>query len=43
MTDPQFSTSYDFKTAKIIANGLLEIYLTNRLNELDKREQRKEI
>ena len=35
-TDPQFSTSYDFKTAKII-------YLTNRLNELDKREQRKEI
>ena len=42
-TDPQFSTSYDFKTAKIIANGLLEIYLTNRLNELDKREQRKEI
>ena len=26
-----------------IANGLLEIYLTNRLNELDKREQRKEI
>lgn len=42
-TDPQFSTSYDFKTAKIIANGLLEIYLTNRLKELERREQRKEI
>lgn len=42
-TDPQFSTSYDFKTAKIIANGLLEIYLTNRLKELERREQRKEV
>ena len=39
-TDPQFSTSYDFKVAKIIANQLLEIYLTNRLNELERREQR---
>ena len=34
-TDPQFSTSYDFKVAKILANELLEIYLTNRLHELD--------
>lgn len=41
-TDPQFSTSYDFKVAKILANELLEIYLTNRLNELERREQRKQ-
>ena len=25
-TDPQFSTSHDFKVAKILANELLEIY-----------------
>lgn len=42
-TDPQFSTSYDFKVAKIRANQLLEIYLTNRLNELERREQRQGI
>ena len=40
-TDPQFSTSHDFKVAKILANELLEIYLTNRLHELERREQRK--
>ena len=39
-TDPQFSTSHDFKVAKILANELLEIYLTNRLHELERREQR---
>lgn len=38
-TDPQFSTSHDFKVAKILANELLEIYLTNRLHELERREQ----
>ena len=42
-TDPQFSTSYDFKVAKILANELLEIYLTNRLHELERREQRKQV
>lgn len=42
-TDPQFSTSHDFKVAKILANELLEIYLTNRLHELERREQRKRV
>ena len=42
-TDPQFSTSHDFKVAKILANELLEIYLTNRLHELERREQRKQV
>lgn len=41
--DPQFSTSYDYKVAKILANELLSIYLTNRLNELERQQQRKQI
>jgi len=40
-TDPLFSTSHDFKVAKILANELLKIYLTNRLNEMDRDVQRK--
>lgn len=33
-SDPQFSTSYDYKVAKVLANELLKIYLTNRIKEL---------
>ena len=42
-TDPQFSTMYDFKVAKILANELLRIYLVNRLHSLDKEEQRRKL
>lgn len=41
--DPQFSTSYDYKIAKILANELFAIYLTNRLNELERRIQRQQV
>lgn len=34
--DPLYSTGYDFKVAKIITNELLKIYLTNRLQELER-------
>lgn len=40
-TDPQFSTMYDFKVAKILANELLRIYLVNRIHSLDKNERRR--
>ena len=39
--DPLYSTGYDFKVAKIITNELLKIYLTNRLQELERIVQRK--
>mgnify|MGYP000484113157 CR=1 FL=1 len=42
-TDPQFSTSYDYKVAKILALELFAIYLTNRLNELERRFQRQQV
>lgn len=38
-SDPQFSTSYDYKVAKVLANELLKIYLTN-LKISDKTLQR---
>ena len=40
-SDPQFSTSYDFKVAKILANELLKIYLSNRIKELTNEGLRK--
>lgn len=40
-SDPQFSTSYDFKVAKILANELIKIYLTNRIKELTNEGLRK--
>lgn len=40
-SDPQFSTSYDYKVAKILANELLKIYLTNRIKELTNEGLRK--
>lgn len=41
--DPQFSTSYDFKVAKILANELLKIFLTERMQELNKETLLKRI
>lgn len=42
-TDPQFSTSYDFKVAKILANELFRIYLVNRQHSLDNEDKRKKL
>ncbi len=35
--DPLFSTVYDFKVAKIIANEMLRIYLNKKMNKLEKQ------
>lgn len=35
-TNPKFSTSHDFKVAKILANELLRIYLNTELNSLER-------
>lgn len=37
-TDPNFSTSHDFKVSNILANDLLNVYLEDELNHLDIRE-----
>ncbi|MEQ9289593.1 MAG: RteC domain-containing protein [Cyclobacteriaceae bacterium] len=37
-TDPNFSTSHDFKVSNIIANDLLNVYLEDELNKLDMRD-----
>lgn len=37
--DPYFSTGYDYKVAKIIANEMLRIYLNKRLVKLDNSNQ----
>ena len=36
--DPDFSTSHDFKVAKIIANDLLCVYLNSEVVALDRRK-----
>jgi len=36
--DPEFSTSHDFKVAKIIANDLLTVYLKSKLATIDRKE-----
>lgn len=36
--DPDFSTSHDFKVAKILANDLLCIYLNSEIAALDRKE-----
>lgn len=36
--DPEFSTSHDFKVAKILANDLLCVYLNSEIAALDRRE-----
>lgn len=37
--DPNFSTGYDYKVAKIIANEMLRIYLNKRLVKLETDNQ----
>jgi len=37
-TDPNFSTSHDFKVSNILANDLLNVYLEDKLNKLDMRD-----
>ena len=37
-TDPNFSTSHDFKVSNILANDLLNVYLEDELNKLDMRD-----
>jgi len=36
--DPEFSTSHDFKVAKILANDLLCVYLKSELATIDRKE-----
>lgn len=36
--DPNFSTVYDYKVAKILANEMLRIYLNKRLQNIDKEK-----
>jgi len=38
-SDPDFSTSHDYKIAKILANDLLCIYLKSEIAALDRKEQ----
>ena len=40
--DPEFSTSHDYKVAKILANDLLEVYLENELTKLDYQGNKKD-
>lgn len=37
--DPNFSTGYDYTVAKILANEMLRIYLNQRLQLLEKKQQ----
>ncbi len=37
-TDPLFSTSHDYKVAKIIANDLLQVYLEDTISSLERKE-----
>lgn len=39
-TDTAFTTSHDFKVAKILANDLLEVYLENQLRLVDSRNEK---
>lgn len=36
-TDHNFTTSHDYKVAKIIANDLIQVYLEDQLNNTNKR------
>lgn len=36
--DNEFSTSYDYKAAKIVCNEILRIYLNKKINSLDKQQ-----
>lgn len=37
-TDPKFSTSHDYKISMILTNDLLQVYLEDKLAELEKNE-----
>lgn len=37
-TDPLFSTSHDYKVAKIIANDLLQVYLEDAISSLERKD-----
>ena len=37
-SDPKFTTSHDFKVARIIANDMLEVYLKEELDRLKRTE-----
>jgi hypothetical protein len=39
--DPDFSTSHDYKVAKILANDLLNIYLKSELAIIDRKENKR--
>ena len=39
-TDTNFTTSHDFKVAKILANDLLQLYLENQLVLLENKEDK---
>ena len=41
-TDPDFSTTHDFKISTILANDLLQVYLENELNKLDFQPAKKD-
>lgn len=41
--DPNFSTGYDYTVAKILANEMLRIYLNQRLQLLEKKQQANDI
>lgn len=41
--DPEFSTYYDYKTAQILANDLLYIYLISKTNEIKSDNQFEEL
>ena len=40
-TDPEFSTSHDFKVAKILANDLFSVYIKTELAILDRKEYKR--
>lgn len=39
-TDTKFTTSHDFKVAKILANDLIQLYLENQLIQLDQKQDK---
>ncbi|MFA6707711.1 MAG: RteC domain-containing protein [Sphaerochaetaceae bacterium] len=41
-SDPNFSTAYDYKVAKILANDMLEVYLKKRLHNIGKERDLEE-
>jgi len=40
-TDPRFSTSHDYKVARILANDMLNTYLNDELQSLDQKKDKK--